>query len=228
MKKIILSILCLASLYGETTTSFFLGFGGGYSTGSKVFSTGPNIVLDGKLNNTLRGDFIKYEALLGFETFFSNRFGVRYYVNLGKGDPLVAEKDKYLGVSELGLSFDFLFKFPIDESLAFRFYSGINLGSYTLLGGLAKIFKDVYDEELKAQGNFEMRYTNGLSFKSLNLGMHLLFGKNHVIEFGSRIPLERSELAIFQYRQTVPPKEKSKVTFSIPYVDLSLKYILVF
>lgn len=227
MRKIILSLLCLAGLYAKT--SFFLGFGGGYFTEGKMYSTGQNATLNGKLNHTLLINFVKFEGLLGFETIFSDHFGVRYYANIAKGNLVGAEKDGNLVDSELGLNFDFLFKFPINETLALRFYSGINFGSHALSGTLMESIAKQYDHVSKTKSNYEIRYTSGLSPTSLNLGMHLLFGENHVLEFGSRIPLERDDTIIYQYKQTtIPQAQKSKILFNIPNIDLSVKYILIF
>lgn len=227
MKKIILSLFCFVSLYAET--SFFLGFGGGYFTEGKMSSTGPSATLNGKLNHTLWINFLKFEGILGFETIFSNHFGIRYYANLARGNLMGAEKDKSLVDSELGFNFDLLFKFPINETLALRFYSGINFGSHSLRGALITDIARQFDHVRKTMTNYAIRYTSGLSVKSFNIGLHLLFDKDHVIEFGSRIPLEKNELTIFRYKQLAfPQSQNSKIVFDLPYLDLSLKYIFIF
>lgn len=227
MRKIFLSILCLAGLYAET--SFFLGFGGGYGAKSEVSVEGKRISLEGKYYSALQRDFLKLEGIIGFETIFSDYFGVRYYVNIAQNNLIGVEKDEYLIDLESGLNLDLLFNIPIDKTLALRIYTGINSGSHFLYGALMDNIQKFFKERGRQSGNYEMGYSSNLKTTSLNLGLHLLFSKRHVLELGSRILLLTAAKPIFFYRETTDPREpRSNLNYQTPAIELLAKYIFVF
>lgn len=221
MKRILLAILCLTCLNAKE--GLFIGIGGSYGSGAKITLTGSELILNQKFNFS-NSSFPKIEAVVGQENFFSENFGIRYYGNISYG--FMFSQENRITNTGIGINLDLIFNLPLSEAFGLKFYGGLNAEMGLLGGKPIDEWKRLFDSW--ERGNFEATRSNLRYALAVNLGMHLLFSKHHILEIGTKIPLS-TEMTLISYRSTITPNTpKSAFTLTLPPIDFSLKYIFVF
>lgn len=225
MKKILLAILSLACLYAKE--GLFIGVGGNYGIGTRVSVSGPHLTAVSKFFKSSDSGFPRVEFIVGQESFFSETFGMRYYGNINYG--LMFGQEDRITDTGFGGNFDLIWGVPLTEEFALRFYGGLGAEIGILDGKPIDEWKRIYELWENQQGNHEITRSSLRYALTINLGMHFLFAKHHVLEVGTKIPFLGRKTTLLSYKDTTTNNSpKTTVSLTIPAIDFSLKYIFIF
>ena len=153
-----------------------LGFGG--SSVKAEMSIGGVSTKD-----TANGSGLNYGLIAGYKQFFTDSFGLRYYVNIDyNSSKIKADGEKAsLNAINYGVNVDALYNFVSSDGMDFGAFLGLGLGANTWSGKAVDGFK----EQTKDSG--KKVSTTGFDL-ALNAGLRGVFAKQHGVEIAVRVP----------------------------------------
>ena len=191
MRKILLTIVLLSSIFSKEVSGPFIGVGGGYSFNSKanVIAKLNGGTLSGEIK--MLGDGFNLDFMSGYKFMFGDNFGLRVYAGVDY-TPYLEYKDKNgkfkLANKENGLSIganvDLLVNVVSTSGFDFGLYAGMQGGFNTWGGDLIKEAKEAFDKIDSTLGNYEVQHSNIFWDATLNAGLRfVIFGKSAIEAF---------------------------------------------
>ncbi|WP_334083291.1 outer membrane beta-barrel protein [Helicobacter typhlonius] len=170
MKKILVSsvaalVLTSSALMAEES-GLFVGFGTGYGQ-SEIKTDSTKQKLDG----------VSFETIVGYKSFFTPAFGLRYYINFAYANAEVENDLKPKIIMNYGLNIDALYNVIANANANFGVFVGVGAGANT--------WAAKNNEDFKAKTGFSA---------ALNAGLRTQFGKHHGIEIVARVPFVDTKL----------------------------------
>ncbi len=155
-----LSLTFIASNGIAEESGLFIGVGTGYGQ-SEIKSNNTKTKLDG----------LSFETIVGYKSFLTPAFGMRYYINFAYSNAEQKNDLKPKIIMNYGLNADMLYNVVASES--------VNLGAFVGVGVGANTWAAKNNEDFKANTGFNV---------ALNAGLRSQFGKHHGIEVVARVP----------------------------------------
>lgn len=164
MKKLLISSVVALGLSSSASlaeeSGLFIGVGTGY---------GQSEIKTGSTKQKLDG--VSFETIVGYKSFFTPTFGLRYYINFAYANAEAENDLKPKIIMNYGLNIDVLYNVIASANANFGVFVGVGAGANTWA----------------ARDNKDFKAKTGFS-AALNAGLRTQFGKHHGIEVVARVP----------------------------------------
>ncbi len=211
-----------------------IGGGGANMTAEVSVSGDLAVKLDKTTNKLYNGGGVDFEIVAGYNQFFTQYLGLRYYVNanvaymilelseqlkmyyeaLGDDWAYNTMKNMNALMINYGANVDFLGNFVVTEKVDFGRFVGVGIGGDSWIKG---------DKKMNLFSNFLPHFSFNVC---LNVGLRANIAKHHGVEIAARVPFLKAKMLGMTMNAT-PATIKGKYFMANPY-NITTRYVFNF